>query len=258
MARYFKPAALFLVNSSFDVELVEIDGAKILIVDGFYRHPERLREHILSSPAPIWKTSLLGKNFRHYYDCRHSARVPVDAWIKAQRTIAALAREYLGTVIHSPIDRFSTNVFQLKSDQAENAIARPHHDDWALAALVGLNTADECHGGTGFYRSKFNGVLNLFDLKRHEKEALDAHQDREGLVETGADYFLHDWQAHWSLDYVAEMRFNRLVMYNGPTFHGAYHTDGHFRDHPRINHMMFFDDITFSQMAEWMEPGDES
>jgi hypothetical protein len=242
---YIKPDDIFAVNNKLAVEVVEIEGARVVTVDNFYQNPQLVRDYILTTPAPIWKTQPGGKNFVDYYDCRHNILVN-DAFDLAQKTIAAISRKYLNTSILKSIKTFNTNVFQLIKNQPDNAVAVPHEDGQCLAALVGLNTPEECHGGTAFYKSKFNGISNVLNLTKLEREAMFEWMEDHALFEKGDDYFLHHWQDYWELVHVVEMKYNRLSMYNGPIFHGAYHVDNHFKGYPRINHQMFFDVVKFN------------
>lgn len=243
--RFFKPYDIFQVNQQMQVEVIEVDNAPVILVDNFYATPDLIRELILQTPAPIWKTSPTSKNFHAYHDCRHQTLVD-DGFLPAQQAIALLAKKYLHTDILQPINVFNTNYFQLIEDQPANSVPVPHEDGHCLAALVCFNTPEECHGGTGFYKSRFNGVTNTSKLTTLEKNALYTWMKDYKLFETGDDYFLHNWQDYWELAYLATMQYNRLILYNGPIFHGAHHTNSQFKEYPRINHMMFYDKVKFS------------
>lgn len=242
--RRFHPETCFAINHDLNIQLVELDQGRVLLVDDFYARPDAVRQLVLDAPAPYWKATPEGKNGCHYHDARHHWQME-DGFLQAQQAIAVLARRYLDTDVLEPIRIFNSNHFQLIESQPADSVPVPHEDGHALAALVCLNTREESHGGTAFYSNRFNGAMDVGRLTDLEREALYEWMDNNGLFETGDDYFLHDWQRYWALNYVAEMRFNRLIMYRGTLFHGAYHVDSHFRDHPRINHMMFYDQVRF-------------
>jgi len=65
---YIKPDEIFAVNDKLAVEVVEIEGARVVMVDNFYQNPQLVRDYILTTPAPIWKTQPGGKNFVNYYE----------------------------------------------------------------------------------------------------------------------------------------------------------------------------------------------
>ena len=147
-----------------------------------------------------------------------------------------------------PIATFNTNYFQLIHDQPNDTVPVPHEDGQCLAALVCFNTPEECHGGTGFYANRFNGATNVARLTDLEHKVMMQWMRANNLFENGDDYFLDNWRKYWQRVYLAEMQYNRLIMYNGPIFHGAYHTESHFKQYPRINHMMFFDQVSFNPL----------
>jgi hypothetical protein len=239
------------------VKMVEIDGFRMLVVDDFYRNPEHLRDYFLKSPAPLWKTAAAGRNQIDYWDCRHQHKMDCDAYVRAQRCIAAMARYYLGAVVSSPIDDLSTNLLRLQTTRSGQSASVVHHDGDCLAALVCLNLPEECNGGTGFFRNRFNGVFNIGRLSRLEMKALDDWCDRNDLLEDGRSYFLENWTKWWDLEYLAEMRFNRLLIYPGAIFHAAFFEGAPFTKVPRLNHMMFFSDVQFPRQIEWLKPDEE-
>jgi len=240
-----EPNELFAINNSMKVKLIVIDEFKILIVDDFYKNPEKLREYLLNSPAPIWKNSQTGFNKIDYWDCRHEHKINSETYLEAQRCIAALARYYLDTIVNKPIIELNSNVLQIKKSRDLPSVSVVHHDDHCLAALVYLNTQEECNGGTGFFRNRFNGVFNISRLSQLEMGALNDWYHRNDLQEDGRSYFLENWQEWWGLEYLAKMRFNRLVIYQGKIFHAAYFDRTAFTKIPRLNHMMFFDDVRY-------------
>lgn len=240
-----EPNELFTINESMKVKLIEIEGFRILVVDDFYEHPHKLRDYLLQSPAPIWKDAPIGLNKLNYWDCRHEHKIISKSYSNAQRCIAALARYYLGTIVNSPISELNSNVLRMLTPRSEPSVSVVHHDDHCLAALVFLNTKEECSGGTGFFRNRFNGIFNISRLSQLEMKALDEWYHRSELQEDGRSYFLENWKKWWELEYLAEMRFNRLIIYQGKIFHAAYFDGASFTKVPRLNHMMFFGDVRY-------------
>jgi hypothetical protein len=240
-----EPDHLFSINNFMKAELIAIDGFKILIVDDFYKYPEKLREYLLKCPAPIWKNTQISLNKIDYWDCRHEHKINSETYLEAQRCIASLARYYLDTIVNKPIFELNSNVLQIKKLREMPSVSVVHHDDHCLAAMVYLNTQEECNGGTGFFRNRFNNVFNINRLSKLEMSALNDWYHRNELQEDGRSYFLEHWHEFWILEYLAEMRFNRLVIYQGTIFHAAYFDSMAFTKIPRLNHMMFFDDVQY-------------
>src|SRR4051812_37193444 len=74
----FQPMDIFQPKATFRPKIVEVGQGKhpVLIIDGFYKHPERVRDFFLSTPAAVWKTGPKSRNFKDFYDCRHHVQMP--------------------------------------------------------------------------------------------------------------------------------------------------------------------------------------
>ena len=149
----FRPEEAFEVNLDPEIELLTIEDTtnQVVIADNFYKNPDMVRQIILNSPYPIWKDQPDTKNFTEYYDCRQSIYLPYE---RAQNVVQQIAEQFLGITQHTLEPIFNSNIFRLITEQPPNSQPFPHDDGNLIAALVMLNTQEECSGGTGFYRSK--------------------------------------------------------------------------------------------------------
>ena len=77
------------------------------------------------------------------------------------------------------------------------------------AGLIYLNKDDECKGGTGFYTYKGHQV----------------NPKQDGLWDK--DYVC-DSIGPWELMHLAEMKFNRMIMYPATVMHTPYDKPGFF------------------------------
>lgn len=235
----FKPGELFKINPHARATVVN-DNPAIVVVDDFYEAPERIRDLVLATPCPIWKHNAQSRNFVDYYDCRHEL---ILDYIEPQMRMAELAHKHMRTRIPGITRHFRTNVFRLINDQRANTQAHPHCDGPAIAALVYLNLDEECSGGTAFYRHR------RLQIEQLPREA-DAYDHLSGQIfqgaerEDGTDYF-HEWFPTWEPTHLVEMKFNRLLMWPGVAFHGAWHEHNSFKDTWRINQVVFFDGIEY-------------
>jgi hypothetical protein len=235
----FNPRDLFKVNKHAQATVVK-DAPPIVVVDDFYESPEKVRDLVLAMPYPIWKHNAQSKNFVDYYDCRH--RLTLD-YPEPQQRIAEIAHQYMRIRILASTRLFSTNVFRLIHDQRPDTNAHPHCDGIAVAALVYLNTDDECSGGTAFYRNRRLQLEQLpHDTDGYDRLSKEIFQGDE--LEDGTDYF-HEWQEAWEVAQLVEMRFNRLLIWPGVAFHGAWHKHNSFKDTWRINQVFFWDEIDY-------------
>jgi len=92
------------------------------------------------------------------------------------------------------------------------------HSDNSLgefASVLYLNPPEQCAGGTAFWRHKATG-LTRFDeaeIRRKGKSPAKTLQQIEG-----------DWneETNWEQTGLAEMKFNRLIIYSSKDFHSRF------------------------------------
>lgn len=239
----FRPEEAFEVNLDLEIEILTIEGTtnQVVVADNFYKKPDMVRQIILNSPYPIWKDQPDTKNFTDYYDCRQSIYLPYEG---AQNVVQQIAKQFLGITQHTPEPIFNSNVFRLITEQPENSQPFPHDDGNLIAALVMLNTEEECSGGTGFYRSK-SPQADRMPADPDNHKALHEQIFTDSNYELGTDYFMQDYENYWDLLGIIPMKYNRLLVYPGIFFHGAWHEDDAFKDCYRINQAMFLKDVTY-------------
>ena len=117
---------------------------------------------------------------------------------------------------------FSVNVTQ---SQFTNKIP---HVDYPLeyntrgwAGLIYLNKPKECQGGTGFYT--YNGM--------------QVNPDQDGIWRKE---HVTDSVGPWELIHLAEMKYNRMIMYPDQVLHSAYDKPGWFEgDNYRLVQVFF-------------------
>ncbi|SCA58380.1 Uncharacterized protein AB751O23_AA_00490 [Chlamydiales bacterium SCGC AB-751-O23] len=236
----FKPKEVFAVNQNLEVEVINTLGSSfpILKIDNFYKRPDLVRRLVLQSPAPIWKeTSKRSRNFVDYVDCRHyiSMDLQEPSW-----RIREVSLKYLGAELLQPVPELVTNVFKWIEPKALKGLPYPHSDPFSFAALVYLNTNEESLGGTSFYKNKALN-LNYMPLNKEAegKVYIEANQ------EDGTSYFHKNVDDFWELTHQVPMAFNRLIVYPGRLFHGAWQESSWFSEYYRINQVFFFPKVKY-------------
>ena len=244
----FKPAEAFAVNKDLNIEILTLEGTDntVVIADEFYQNPDIVRDIILQTPYPVWKDQPGTRNFIDYYDCRQSQKLP---YLEAQQAVKQIAEQFLHIQIHSPATFFNSNIFRLINDQPQNSQAYPHDDGNLVTALVMLNTEQECSGGTAFYRSK-NPPLDRMPADPTMHEVVHKTIFTKNNYETGSNYFMENFDEYWEVLGIIPMVYNRLLVYPGVMFHGAWHEQNSFKNHYRINQAMFIGDVTYD-MSFW-------
>ena len=114
---------------------------------------------------------------------------------------------------------FCVNVTNTKDITPMN----PHvdlRDPRRFAAGIFLNTPEECAGGTSFYTYK-------------------GSTDGPDPNTVPATSYITDSEGDWELLYLAEMKFNRLILYQQSVLHTAYVKPGMFDNNYRLLQMFF-------------------
>jgi len=93
------------------------------------------------------------------------------------------------------------------------------HSDFSMnfVGLLYLNRPEQCHGGTGFFRHRRSGLEGFHDQPAIERAArklrLGEAELQQLTTEDARD------PAQWVETDRVQMKFNRLVIYNGSLFH---------------------------------------
>lgn len=191
---------------------------KVFVVDDFYKNPDEIREYALSCELKKDKEicgGLVGSrvaeenqemidNLRPVFTklCQHKE------WTNLEYTEAMFQYKWdnmqfmVNHTTHEDInENFNKDIF-----------CYTHHKDdintkWA--ALVYLNKDDECNGGTDFY--KF----------------IEGHAYGSG------------YNIKKDIKWTSEMKYNRMVLYEGRHTHGAILNRSMFKEHPRLAQVFF-------------------
>lgn len=217
---------VFEINSNLSATTFTFgpNKSKIVVIDNFYKNPHMVRDLALMIP-PTRNSRIIGGlpglRIDAFYNLEHFA-VVFDEIIRNvflpedQRN---LKNSNLDVIFKSAT--FCVNVLQ--STNLPTTV--PHVDnreDFRFAATIYLNTPDECNGGTSFYT--FNG-------------------SQEGPIAPNVgkqDHYVTDSVGPWEKIFLAEMKFNRFVLYEQNILHSAYLKPGMFEDDLYRLVQMFF------------------
>jgi hypothetical protein len=221
---------LFDVNTNLAIKKAGVDPVPAVVIDDFLKRPAQVREVVGSAPAANWKLVEGGRNFVDYYDCR--LRFPV--WFPNNMiTVAHQAVQTVYSVETRPADAsVDVNWFmQIKPKRADSAV--PHSDMTpnvrrSFTCIVYLNLAEECSGGTAFFRFKRSSSLV------HDATYDRISQTDPKIAETGLDYWPADASEAWETVGAVDMVPGRLVIFPSEYFHAAYHPQDSFYEFPRL------------------------
>jgi len=188
-------------------------GDPLLVVDDFYSDPDAIRETAL----------------RLEYECpKHgnfpgkTAKVPEGISKTVLEKVTDYTEKYFQKSIgfKLPLDIESVECYYQSIDtpweQVDECYKIPHVDYRfrkglvTVPALIYLNKPQQCVGGTAFYK---HIETNLFKIR--------STQDFHHVYKASPD-------SSWALHNTVQMKYNRLVMYNGNMMHTAFIKPNYF------------------------------
>lgn len=215
-----------------------------IIIDGFYRHPERVRQLALAQHEWAPRRWFPGLQASVAVDTRELF-AGLSQWIDVPGFSAA--SETAGRAMFSMITKKDAELDPMQSRQ-------PHNDGHSdLAGLVYLNLPEQCHGGTSFYRHRQTGleccpkttaevmaVLGEPKSPTSDEEAAALWQrlyDRLYQQQPGPIEYVRESTDSWELTRLVEMKYNRAVFYDSQLFHSNYTRDDFFGDTPETRRL---------------------
>ena len=118
---------------------------------------------------------------------------------------------------------FSVNVTQSSYRRRLPHIDLPDVNDRGWAGLVYLNKPKECKGGTAFYTYKGQQV-NPY------QEGIWGNKKEDWWEQAPDEHFVNDSVGPWEKIHLAEMKYNRMIMYPANVLHSPYDKKGFFTD----------------------------
>ncbi|WP_375790676.1 DUF6445 family protein [Bradyrhizobium sp. vgs-9] len=199
--------------------------SKLIVVDDFYAHPERIRDRALSSAyANIEATDYPG----------YASKMRLDATQLRQRF-----GELIGADLNVDNARFTWGNFRFITAET-GARAKVHADvavDWA--GMVYL-TPDALPGaGTGFFRHKATGFEGPPSNRQARALGFANAQEFDDQVIRRDKGDLDKWECTMAI----EPRYNRLILFRGSEFyHAPLGGMGHDPETARLTHIFFFNE----------------
>lgn len=229
------------------VEAVGRGRHRVVTIDGFYRHPERVLElaRTLSYVSGPMHGNFPGGRAVISLDTGPLIAAVAAAWGAPLEPAQLIQPVVFSAIVNAP--------------GRLNVAQRQPHVDPGVSAMVYLNPDDECAGGTGLYRHRLTGLERLPTTATAELQQLARRLDLDpatlatpqGLTQfqdtiifnplfaRPDDGYIDDGNAFWELLHTVEMRFNRLVIFDGRVFHSQHLSLDRFRDRPRLNQILY-------------------
>ena len=251
--------------NNFEINSTFIGNARVVTVDNFFKNPDKIREFSLSLP--------FSKKKQGYFPGVRS-QIKIDTTEIKKGFTNILQNVFKETNYKLKISELNVNMINSNfngefKDRDKKEYFCPHHDSlpWQnpmrfrklFASTVWLNTPEECNGGTSFWKNKdidsqcflSKKYLNrMFDILKSlpsfEKECLnwvDKYTDAKKFEDSKNIEVKNKWWVEsndkWELLDITEMKYNRMVMYQGIYFHTQHVQKDWFNKFPRMS-LQFF------------------
>lgn len=198
----------------------------ILVVDDWYKNFDELYDIVTNIPAPRWKWSDEGRNFKDYYDCRTRINFnftdtrKIDLFLNEIKLLinTKFNLKYPINQIKPRTGYLEFNLFKnLKKDVPQNLQHTPHidgNDDKSFNCIIYIDKI--CSGGTALYRKYYNNIndehMNLLtDVSSHEKLILQAKQNRMVIFNSN---IYHGGYIRNHNDYLCDWRINQVFIFD--------------------------------------------
>jgi hypothetical protein len=217
----------FSPNPELSVKVESInDTERVAIIDNFWKYPHEIRQLALDTPRtynPRILHGLPGSRLEMTYYFSHLGelfeRIISTVWKDEYEKIEDK------TFIQSCFDHASFLVNVQSSDLPPRVPHIDNIDCGRWAAGINLNTAEECSGGTAFYSFRDQLSVNMRDFYEDVKHY---------------DHYILDDDENFKKVYLAEMKFNRMIIYKQNILHQPYILPDTFTDEmPRLMQMFF-------------------
>lgn len=208
------------------VEMYDDGKEKVAVIDNFYRNPDQVRELALSIPQtrnPKFLHGLPGSRVEAAFCFSHLGYI-------LENIIRNLYPEDMDKVERTYIqDCIDHSRFLVNIQNSDLPARVPHVDSSYVGRYVlgvYLNTPEECSGGTAFYKFKGSKYVDLDNI------------DPDLMVYD--KYLLESDGENWEKLYLAEMKYNRAILYRQNVLHTPYILPNTFTDEkPRLIQMFF-------------------
>jgi hypothetical protein len=211
-------------SSEMDIQFEVVAGTKVLIIDNFYRNPEYIRSLALSLDY-----HRVAGMYPGYLAFVSISTKPLLEFVN-KLMVEVIGKDLTFTPYYQ--DDLAFAVMTKRGCELVPAQRKPHFDDFCdYAGLVYLNPAEQCAGGTSFWRHRISGWESASEVNGATLPALLARfgvTDQKSLVkrvlaegglEAGPIQYPTESTPTWERTQVITMKYNRFVFYDSLLFH---------------------------------------
>jgi len=241
---------LFAINPQHQLTRLQVGKGRhqVIVVDQFYRYHDDILELALELPYTN-RFEIVG----NFPGVRASLNLEATAVVHALSTFWGCR---LSPFFHpQPVvfQGIKTHGYRLNIGQ------RQPHIDQDITAMIYLNPAQSCMGGTGLYRHRPTGLervpirpdnsirlladqLELSDEFLASPEGYENFQNSmvfNPLFARKDASFINEGNEYWELLQLIDMKPNRLIIFDGRCFHSQFIRPGEYDQAFRVNQILY-------------------
>ena len=238
------------INQSYTLEVGHVGRGnhKVVIADNFYKYPDKVLQLALDLPYTN-RFEIIG-NFP-------GVRASID--LDSQHIVETVSSLW-GAALY-PFFNPQPVVFSgITNDNYRlNIGQRQPHIDQDITAMIWLNPAESCGGGTGLFRHRLTQLERLpirpnqeiRDLANQLELSDEFLQSQEGyenfqnsmifnpLFACKENTYINEGNEFWELLKLIEMKPNRLFIFDGRCFHSQYIKPDQYTQAFRVNQILY-------------------
>lgn len=235
---------MFELNKEFDITVVSDIGEEkrnALIIDGFYKNPDEVRQYCIDSPNRDDPDLIAGLPGWRVYE--EDSRVkenlkPLFDQLKQHPIWKSPINEELWESNWNK-SGFMCNIMNAKTMDVGGGI--PHQDSFDIhfGSVIYLNKGDECQGGTRLY-----SYFGKQSFPRPDMITEDCVAMGHEFNQITKNRWLRQWvdedpESPWKVELEFEMVYNRCILYEADLLHSQWYSEGMFTDHDRMAQVLF-------------------
>jgi hypothetical protein len=241
---------LFTINPQHQVTRVHVGEGRhqVVVVDQFYRYHDDVLQLALELPYTD-RFEIVG----NFPGVRASLNVETGELIHALSTLWGCPLSPFFNPQPVVFQGIKTHGYRLNVGQ------RQPHIDQDITAMIYLNPAQSCMGGTGLYRHRPTGLERVPIMPEHTIHRLaDQLELSEEFLNSPEGYenfqnsmifnplfarrdasFINEGNEYWELLHLIEMKPNRLIIFDGRCFHSQFIRPGDYDQAFRVNQILY-------------------
>ncbi|MDX1410724.1 MAG: DUF6445 family protein [Nitrospirales bacterium] len=235
-------------NSVVEVDFVGQGRHKVVTADHFYKFPDKVLKLALDLPYTN-RFEIVG----NFPGVRASFTTDTSQMIETISRLWGKSLQPFFTPQPIVFSGITTKNYPLNIGQ------RQPHIDQDITAMVWLNPAQSCVGGTGIFRHRLTDlerlphtpnqeIRDLADRLELSDEFLKSQEGYENfqnsmifnpLFACKENRYINDGNEFWELLKIIEMKPNRLIIFDGRCFHSQYIKPEDYKEAFRVNQILY-------------------